>query len=103
MTWRKINSELPTIVKVGALDDDCFDITLSNGHTILLELGNRINEPIFAKLIERKQFYHPKTDGKQLYWIDGPSFTVAEILAMLARDKEQKAVRNWQEKYKGDS
>lgn len=86
MLWKKqLESELPTIVRVGALDSDYFDVDLSNGHTILLGLGDRINEPIFAKLIERGLFDRPQTDGERLYWVEGPSFTVAEIFAMLAR------------------
>lgn len=85
MTWNKVEAELPTIAKVGALDGDCFDVTLSNGHTILLELGDRIDEPAFAKLIEAHLFDRPQTDGKRLYWVDGPSFTVAEIITMLAQ------------------
>lgn len=88
MTWNKAAAELPTIAKVGALDGDCFDVTLSNGHTILLELGDWIDEPAFAKLIENRLFDRPQTDGKRLYWVNGPSFTVADIFAILARNKE---------------
>ena len=91
MTWE---SELPTIAKVGALDGDCFDITLSNGHSIFLELGDRIHEPAFARLIEQHLFDRPQTDGKRLYWVDGPSFTVAEIFAMLTKDKEKQETQN---------
>lgn len=87
MTWTPKEAELPTIIKVGALDGDCFDVTLSNGHTILLELGDRVNEPAFTKLIETRLFDRPQTDGKRLYWAGGPSFTVAEIFAMLAKHK----------------
>lgn len=88
MTWHKKEAPLPTIVKVGALDGDCFDVTLSNGHTILLELGKRINEPPFARLIENHLFDRPQTDGQRLYWVDGPSFTVVEIFDMLAQSNE---------------
>lgn len=93
-TWNMPVDDLPTIVSVDALDGDCIDVTLSNGHTILLELGNRINEPAFARLIEKRLFDCPQTDGRRLYWINGPSFTVAEIFAMLAL----KGGRNLQEK-----
>lgn len=74
------------ITSVGALDGDCFSVTLTSGHTILLEFEDRINEPVFAALIERGVFDKPKTDGKRLYWPDGPSFTIAEIFEMLAGD-----------------
>ncbi len=88
MTWISMETEMPTIAKVDSLDGDCFDILLSNGHSIFLELGDRINEPAFARLIEKRLFDRPQTDGKRLYWVDGPSFTVAEIFAMLASRKE---------------
>lgn len=86
MMWQKQGKEaaLPTIASVDSLDGDCFDVTLSNGHVILLDFSGRIKEPAFAALIERKLFDRPQTDGKRLYWIDGPSYTVAEILTMLA-------------------
>jgi hypothetical protein len=90
MTWKSAETELPTIKNVGALDGDCFDVTLSNGHTILLELGNRVNDPAFAKLIETRLFDRPQTDGRRLYWVGGPSFTVADIFNMLAQDKRIK-------------
>lgn len=72
-----------TIVSVGALDGDCFDVTLSNGHAILLELGGRIREPAFAALIDNGLFDRPQTDGRRLFWIGGPSFTLEEIFSML--------------------
>lgn len=87
MTWK---SELPTIAKVDALDGDCFDIVLSNGHSIFLELGDRIHEPAFAKLIESRLFDRPQTDGKTLYWVGGPSFTVEEIFKILASSKQHR-------------
>lgn len=89
MLWQEQHEmKLPTIARVDALDGDCFDVTLSNGHTILLELGDRIDEPVFAKLIAQKLFDRPQTDGKRLYWIDGPSYTVEDIFNMLAACKE---------------
>jgi hypothetical protein len=75
----------PTILKVEAFDGDCFGVTLSSGHTILLEFGNRIREPSFAALIERGVFDKPQTDGERVFWQDGPAFTVTEILAMVAQ------------------
>ncbi|MDD4509629.1 MAG: hypothetical protein PHY23_01730 [Oscillospiraceae bacterium] len=87
MPWEQNKNDLPMITSVGALDGDCFDVTLSNGHSILLELGDRVHEPAFAKLIENRLFDRPQTDGKRLYWMDGPSFTVEEIFKLLAKKK----------------
>ena len=88
MAWSKAEAELPDIAKVGALDGDCFDVTLTNGHSILLELGERVGEPAFVRLIENGLFDRPQTDGKRLYWVTGPSFTVKEIFELLAQRKE---------------
>jgi hypothetical protein len=79
------------ILHVDAYDGDCFGVTLSSGHTILLELGGRICEPSFAALIERGVFDKPQTDGERLFWQDGPSFTIAEILAMVAQSGDKPA------------
>lgn len=89
MIRKSIEGELPTIVRVGALDSDYFNVDLSNGHIILLGLGDLIEEPAFAKLIESRLFDRLQTDGKRLYWVDGPSFTVAEIFDILAVWKEK--------------
>jgi len=75
------------IVRVNAIDTDCFDVTLSSGHTILLELGSRIHEPAFAALIQSGAFDKPQTDGERLYWQDGTSITLAEIFEMLREDQ----------------
>lgn len=84
MSWKNTgkNPALPTIVSVGALDEDFFYITLSNGHSILLGLAGLIDEPAFAALIEHKLFDKPKTDGMRLYWVDGPSLYFDKIMEM---------------------
>ena len=84
MQWlKRAENKNLKITHVGALDGDSFGITLESGHTILLELGNRIREPAFAALIENGDFCKPYTDGKQLYWPGGVSLTLKEILDML--------------------
>ena len=84
MQWlKRAENKNLKITHVDALDGDSFGITLESGHTILLELGNRIREPAFAALIESGDFCKPYTDGKQLYWPGGVSLTLKEILDML--------------------
>lgn len=85
MVWQNSGrkAELPDILSVGALDGDCFDINLSNGHSIMLELGSRMNEPGFVELIESGVINKPQTDGKRVYWPGGPSITLTEIFVML--------------------
>lgn len=86
MTWKEERDFWPIITRVDALDGDCFDVTLSNGHAILLDLSSRIHEPEFAQLIADRLFDRPKTDGQRIYWAYGPTFTLADILAFLAQD-----------------
>ena len=71
------------IIGVEAFDGDTFGITLESGHTILLELGHRIRETVFATLIEKGDFSKPYTDGKSLCWSGGVYITLEEILKML--------------------
>lgn len=84
MLWsERADSENLKIINVGALDGDTFGITLESGHTILLELGDRIHESAFAALIESGDFCKPRTDGEKIYWPGGMSITLKEILGML--------------------
>lgn len=81
---KKCEEKNPKIIRVEALDDDCFGVTLESGHTIMLELGGRVNEPAFTSLIESKVFDKPQTDGSRLYWQGGVSITLDEIFDMLS-------------------
>ncbi|MDD3228127.1 MAG: hypothetical protein PHE09_02820 [Oscillospiraceae bacterium] len=84
MQWfKRARHETLKIIHVGALDGDSFGITLESGHTILLELGDRIHEPTYAALIESGDFCKPYTDGEQLCWPGGTALTLKEILDML--------------------
>ncbi len=84
MLWsERADSENLKIINVGALDGDTFSITLESGHTIFLELGDRIHEPAFAALIASGDFCKPYTDGKAICWPSGVSITLKEILKML--------------------
>lgn len=82
----------PRIIWAEAFDGDTFGVTLESGHTILLELGNKIREPVFAALIESGDFCKPYTDGKGICWPGGASITLEEILGMLLTPGD--AVRN---------
>ena len=77
------------IVSVGALDGDTFSITLESGHTIFLELGSKIRDPVFAALVENGNFCKPLTDGGRIYWPGGASITLEEIVGMLLGDGAQ--------------
>lgn len=83
MRLERIAEEKHEIIRVEAFDGDRFGITLESGHTILLELGDRIHEPTYAALIESGDFCKPYTDGEQLCWPGGTTLTLKEILDML--------------------
>lgn len=82
------------IINVGAFDGDTFGITLESGHTILLELGNRVREPAFAALIESRDFCKPYTDGKGLCWLGGTSISLEIILEMLLSPGNATQIQN---------
>lgn len=75
------------IVGVGSLGDDTIDIHLDNGSNILLELAHKLKEPEFAILLEGDRLSCPKTDGARVYWRDGPSLSLDEIMEMALGDK----------------
>lgn len=98
MQLEQTGAAQPKIIRVEAFDGDTFGITLDSGHTILLELGDRVHEPAFAALIESGDFCKPSTDGERLYWPGGMSFTLKEILEMLlSRGDEQQTRDNHEE------
>ena len=83
MQFEQTGGAQPRIIRVEAFDGDTIGITLDSGHTILLELGDRIHEPAFAALIQSGDFCKPYTDGENLCWPGGMSLTLKEILGML--------------------
>ena len=73
----------PKIVRVEALDEqsDCIAVEFENGSMAILELSVRQDDPLFAEI---KKLSRPKTDGEHIYWSNGASLTVDEIMKMLA-------------------
>ncbi len=70
------------IKKVEALDDqsDCIAVELENGSIAIIELKARQGNPLFAEI---KNLSRPKTDGERIYWSNGASLTVEDIINML--------------------
>jgi len=58
-------------------------VALDNGVTIALTLKPKLDDPLFAEI---KKLSFPKTDGERIYWSNGASLTVSEIMAMLRED-----------------
>jgi len=74
------------IVKVSAdlesLDE--INVELDNGVYLGLTLKDKMSDPLFAQI---KELSLPKTDGDRVYWFNGASLTVDDIMAMLRADK----------------
>ena len=56
-------------------------IDLDNGNVIMLTLKSKNNDPLFNEIIMGR--LTPQTDGDQIYWSNGASLTLEEIIAMI--------------------
>jgi hypothetical protein len=72
--------------RVEAAAKDSLDIHLTNGNIILLETKYILELPGFAQLAEDGRILYPKTDGKTIYWRDGPRpIGLDEILSLVSK------------------
>ncbi len=73
------------IIKVSSLDEqpDCISIELANGSIILLDLDIKKTDPLFAQI---KDLSKPNTDGEKIFWLNGASLSLDEILELLESD-----------------
>jgi len=73
------------ITKVFINDDDPEEIViqLDNGNNILFKLKPKLNEPLFAEIKELSQ---PKTDGERIYWYNGASIGITEIMEIIREE-----------------
>lgn len=55
-------------------------IELDNGAMLLLELGPKLHDPLFAEI---HTLCLPRTDGGRVYWANGASLNLDEIMDML--------------------
>lgn len=81
------------IVKVEALDEQSHHISveLENGSIILLVLTPKLGDPLFAQISELSR---PRTDGDRVYWANGASLTLDEVLEMLTSETGAEAPQN---------
>ena len=75
------------ILRVGIVGDDMLDVQLDNGNILMLELASLMKRPGIAPLREDDRILYPRTDGERVYWRDGPSITLDEIMKMLESEK----------------
>ena len=78
----KIRSVATAVREGEGLLDTMLDIHFDNGQTILLSLESRMNDPQFIELHKNGQLTRPKTDGLRVYWRNGPSLSLEEIMAI---------------------
>jgi hypothetical protein len=58
-------------------------ITVNNEHEIWLNLDSKANIPIFNDIIEENTYAKPKTDGSRVFWDNGASLDIKEIIDMI--------------------
>ncbi len=73
------------ITRVDILDGQTLDIELSNGHLILFDTrhlpqGNHS----YDSLRDMELLPRPGTDGKSIFWRDGPEIALEEIFNWLS-------------------
>jgi hypothetical protein len=70
------------IVRVEALDEQSqhISVELENGSIIVLELTPKLVDPLFAQI---RELTRPRTDGGCVYWANGASLTLDELMEML--------------------
>jgi len=79
---------MPKIIRANMVGEDTIDVQLDNGHTVLLDCLVLLKRPGFATLMDGSRIYHPQTDGGRLFWKDGQSMTVDEILSFVAEENK---------------
>ena len=62
-------------------------ITMESGSTLLLVLEPKFSDPLFAEI---PTLALPRTDGNRVYWSNGASLSVAQIMEMLTEDAPPK-------------
>ena len=79
------------IVRVDALDErsDSISVELENGSIVILEFISKHSNPLFAGI---KDLSLPKTDGERVYWANGASLTLDEIMERLQKSTAEAAV-----------
>lgn len=81
-TERKMISVVPYERDYGQID-----VELDNHNVIMLNLKSKCGEPLFAEVISER--LTPHTDGGRVYWCNGASLTLEEIVVMLQTDDSE--------------
>lgn len=65
------------------LDYPELNVNLDNGHGIFIPLTSQANASRFAGVLTPKCEYNPRTDGTSVYWRDGASLTLEDIMGIV--------------------
>jgi hypothetical protein len=73
------------IIRVDIVDGQTLDIELNNGHLILFDT-RRLPEAnhTYDQLRDLEVLPRPNTDGRSIFWRDGPRLGLEEILNWLS-------------------
>jgi hypothetical protein len=75
---------MPKITRVDILDGQTLDIELSNGHLILFDTRHlpKTNHT-YDSLRDLEVLPRPNTDGRSIFWQNGPLLALEDILKWL--------------------
>jgi len=63
------------------------NVDLDNGASIIVSLDSKVNEPLFCDVVMNR-YGKPETDGERVYWRNGASLSIQDMVAMLQTEKE---------------
>ena len=58
-------------------------VFLDNGHEMSIRLNSKANDPAFADILTGRCKSKPQTDGERVFWDNGASLALGEMLNML--------------------
>lgn len=85
----KIKNVYMDLRVINGKPDISLDIHLDNGQIIIYSVDADENDPRFLIFLEEDYQEQPKTDGSRIYWRDGPSIHIDDIMASLKKSKYQ--------------
>ena len=59
------------------------NVHFQSGDGIIISLDSKVDAPLFRDVLNGKCRNSPQTDGERVYWENGASLSVKEMLAML--------------------
>lgn len=75
MNGRKIIS-----AEINDGNPNAINVKLDNGVLLMLELTPKLHDPKFAEI---QTLHLPHTDGSRIYWTNGASMSLDELMALL--------------------